>query len=391
MIALDLNTIAFMNIALCFIVTFFLFITRETLRDVAGVEYWVLANVLVSAGLLLLTFNLNQDIVITSTVNLLIAGGLSFNLIGLQKFNNASNDFRPVIGVIVLLLVSNTFMSKAGFNLYAIYAFNYLIIAYVDLSCAYVLFNTKFLPNKTVTQLNAAFFLSMGLLMLWRGLSTLSISAGDTRHIANITNIDNLFSFAGTLKLLFTSLCFMVMMHQKHALKLSNMAMVDELTNIFNRRGLMDAAEMLRANCSRINKNMSLIVLDLDNFKEVNDEHGHPVGDEVLKVFAETVKYEIRAGDVFGRYGGEEFCVICPNTEEAEATALAERIRQEFSKTDIEIRKVKERFTVSAGVSCSSEVGFDFKGMLAAADSALYIAKNQGRNQVVSHTAISVI
>jgi diguanylate cyclase len=388
---LDLNTIALMNIALCLIVTLFLFIARASLRDVNGSEYWVLANVLVSAGLLLLAFNLSQNPITFTVINLLIAGGLSFNLIGMQKFNDDAADFRPVIGVVVLLLVSNTFMTITGVNIHAMYAFNYLIVAYVDLSCAYVLFSMKALPKRTVVQMNAALFLSMGLLMLWRGLSTLTVSAGDTRHFVDSSNIDNMFSFAGAIKLLCTSLCFMIMMHQKHALKLSNLAMVDELTNIFNRRGLMDAAEMLRANCSRINKNMSLIVLDLDHFKTVNDEHGHPVGDQVLKAFAESVKQEVRAGDVFGRYGGEEFCVICPNTEEPEAAALAERIRYAFCHTDIEIRKVKERFTVSAGVSCSSQVGFDFRGMLAAADSALYIAKNQGRNQVVSHTAISVI
>ena len=174
-------------------------------------------------------------------------------------------------------------------------------------------------------------------------------------------------------------------------LKLNTMAMVDDLTGAYNRRGLVESAEILKANCNRINKDMSLIVLDLDHFKEVNDEHGHPVGDQVLKVFADCVRTQIRAGDVFGRYGGEEFCVICPNTIEKDAAALAERIRYEFSHTDIEIRRVNERFTVSAGVSCSAKVGFDFRGMLAAADSALYIAKNQGRNLVVTHSSISVI
>lgn len=388
---LDIQTVAFLNISLSVILSGFLFLARASLKEVAGSEFWAASNLLVCAGMTLISLGFTTSVLGFTFINLLIAGGLSLNLIGLQKFNQIKSDYRVAIGVLILIAVSNSFMAISNFDQNAVHAFNYLIVAYIDLSCAYMLFNVNCLPKRGITLINASLFLAMGLLMLWRGLNSLSISAGDAGTSHAIWGVDTIFTLVGAFKVLCTSLCFILMMHQKHMLKLNTMAMVDDLTGAFNRRGLIDAAEILKANCNRINKDMSLIVLDLDHFKEVNDEHGHPVGDQVLRAFADCVRTQIRAGDVFGRYGGEEFCVICPNTVEKDATALAERIRYEFSHLDIEIRKVSERFTVSAGVSCSSKVGFDFRGMLAAADSALYIAKSQGRNLVVAHSSISVI
>jgi diguanylate cyclase (GGDEF)-like protein len=117
----------------------------------------------------------------------------------------------------------------------------------------------------------------------------------------------------------------------------------------------------------------------------------------VLIVVAKTIKSTLRAGDVVGRYGGEEFCVLLPNTSEKEAIALAERIREIIQLKKISIRHVKKtsqstnelKCTVSIGAAGSETTGYDVQRLLASADNALYMAKNRGRNLVATHAGIA--
>ncbi len=178
---------------------------------------------------------------------------------------------------------------------------------------------------------------------------------------------------------------------------LQSMATVDSLTNVLNRRGLQDSALKMHAICKRLDIPMALLLADLDHFKKVNDTYGHLVGDEVLIVIAKTIKNTLRAGDVVGRYGGEEFCILLPNTSESEAVALAERIREIIQQKAISIRHVKKttqsqseiHCTVSIGAVGSESVGYDVQRLLASADNALYMAKNRGRNLVATNTGIA--
>jgi diguanylate cyclase (GGDEF)-like protein len=130
-------------------------------------------------------------------------------------------------------------------------------------------------------------------------------------------------------------------------------------------------------------------MLDIDYFKRVNDNYGHAAGDEVLRVFYNACVETARKTDIVARLGGEEFAVLMPETEEAAAVKVAERIRENIEELCISTQEVEICITVSIGAVCWQEGQFDqFKNMLSAADEALYMAKAQGRNQVVVYSDV---
>ena len=156
-------------------------------------------------------------------------------------------------------------------------------------------------------------------------------------------------------------------------------AMVDSLTGLANRRSLEETLRSELARAARFGDTVSLVMADLDEFKQVNDVHGHAKGDEVLQAFARTLRETVRESDVAGRWGGEEFALVLTGTDAAGGARLAERARAAIAAHDFgEVGSV----TASFGVASYPEA-HELGELLAAADSALYEAKRTGRNRVV--------
>ena len=166
-------------------------------------------------------------------------------------------------------------------------------------------------------------------------------------------------------------------------------AAIDPLTQLNNRGFLMDSFKRELALCERSEedpKALSCILLDLDHFKKVNDTYGHQLGDDVLVAAAKALKDEVREYDIVGRYGGEEFLVILPQTDLPIALMVAERCRNSIQELSIPVCSSEElKITASFGVSALSRAkGTSISELVKAADEALYKAKDQGRNCVVS-------
>jgi diguanylate cyclase (GGDEF)-like protein len=165
--------------------------------------------------------------------------------------------------------------------------------------------------------------------------------------------------------------------------KTLELAQVDGLTGLANRRHLMERLKQERDRAERYHTSLSVIMLDLDKFKSFNDTYGHLLGDELLKAFSAMVTSQIRSADIAGRYGGEEFCVVLPNTSVNGALVIAERVRKAMAEIEIHVGEGRPPAgrTVSIGVA-------EFTGnesvekILSAADAALYRAKQDGRNKV---------
>jgi len=159
--------------------------------------------------------------------------------------------------------------------------------------------------------------------------------------------------------------------------------MTDALTGAYNRRTLFDLGEREAKRAEREGRPLALVILDLDHFKRINDTHGHPTGDAVLRQFAEIARAYLRKSDLLVRFGGEEFCVLLPGEDEAGAHAVADRIRAAVESAAIPVGDTAIRVTSSAGVASilpSGERGLPW--LIRAADDALYRAKNGGRNRV---------
>lgn len=168
---------------------------------------------------------------------------------------------------------------------------------------------------------------------------------------------------------------------QKEAAELT--ARTDALTGVASRRAFSEAAESEMQRAMRYRTELSLLMMDLDHFKAVNDTHGHVTGDAVLVAFAQTVLQQVRKVDLVARLGGEEFVVLLPNISAEHATALAERIRAAFAGQALKVGGQTVHFSVSIGVAQFDPAELSLNTWLARADAALYQAKAQGRNRVV--------
>jgi diguanylate cyclase (GGDEF)-like protein/PAS domain S-box-containing protein len=167
--------------------------------------------------------------------------------------------------------------------------------------------------------------------------------------------------------------------------RLELMANTDELTGIYNRRHFIERLEQELLRARRYGQKASLILFDADNFKMVNDTHGHDVGDEVLIAITNVTKACLREVDCFGRFGGEEFVVLLPETPLEAALTVAERIRRSIEQTELPLEDGSAlRFTVSLGVTQIHEEEEGHDRIIRRADSAMYRAKQTGRNKVES-------
>jgi diguanylate cyclase (GGDEF)-like protein len=165
--------------------------------------------------------------------------------------------------------------------------------------------------------------------------------------------------------------------------KLIHLSRTDDLTGLLNRRALIERLgdEVLRSR--RYKADLALIICDIDYFKEINDTYGHDAGDKVLRIISTVIKELLRQTDMIGRYGGDEFLLILPETSLEGAKEIAERIRHAVEEYEINIGFAKPiKTTLSLGVAQFNVEKEDTNNLIKRADNALYVAKGKGRNRV---------
>jgi diguanylate cyclase (GGDEF)-like protein len=178
-----------------------------------------------------------------------------------------------------------------------------------------------------------------------------------------------------------TAIFLVAIDRERSELRQKILASVDPLTGVASRRAFFDDAERLLQSYAAEGLPFSLVLFDLDRFKEVNDTHGHMAGDQVLEVFGDSVRDMMRPGDLVGRHGGEEFAVAMPGAAPGTAYVIAERIRIAFAERCRRLGTLKINPTVSAGVTTAYALS-TLDSLFAAADQALYRAKQLGRDRI---------
>jgi diguanylate cyclase (GGDEF)-like protein len=161
----------------------------------------------------------------------------------------------------------------------------------------------------------------------------------------------------------------------------------DELTGLFNRRGFAMVVDRLFAQAQRYNRPATVMMVDLDRFKALNDGYGHEAGDRMLRLVAKCIQTELRHTDVLARYGGDEFVALLPETPADSALEVAGRIREAVAGTPLESDGRSVVGSVSIGIASYPEAGRTLDGVLARADRAMYVAKQKGRNGVMKFEA----
>lgn len=380
--ALDIRSMIFMSVLLSILLSGLLYLVGVHARHIRGVKHWALANLLYSIGLALVFTPIGDSprIFLFSGPLLAVAAGLQ--LTGIQAFEEAPPDWRIPFWMLVVSFLSNLTFTVLAPSITLRVIGNSLLMAGVYAICA------RNLLIKISTHLRTAYWLTGGAFAILALVAMARIPAVLTAHpVSNyiITpepiNLTVFLVFAAMLIVI--TFGFVLMVNFRLANDLQLLANRDSLTNALNRRGLEEIGEHLYAHFSRAGGQLAILMLDIDHFKSVNDKHGHPVGDAVLRELSRIVTATIRAGDYFARYGGEEFCVLLPGCSEEQACKLAERLRQRFAEAKLSYgHDGVLQCTLSVGVADLSKAALGFCDLLAEADKALYRAKEIGRNRV---------
>ena len=238
---------------------------------------------------------------------------------------------------------------------------------------AYLAYETRI-----ALRISLGFYAAVVVVLLVRVVPDLAVGAS----VADAVTYLRIMAFHGVFVVLLYGLAHVkeqLVEERTHVRDMTRLANTDALTGLANRRALQDMIDQRIADARRYGRPLSLLMLDLDLFKTINDRHGHPVGDAVLQETAALLTTVLRTSDLIGRWGGEEFVVIAPETDEVAAEQLAERCRAELEAHGF--AQVPEGVTVSIGVASfrPDDVARD---LVKRADDALYEAKRAGRNRV---------
>jgi diguanylate cyclase (GGDEF)-like protein len=201
-------------------------------------------------------------------------------------------------------------------------------------------------------------------------------AGGDLAHRLHVGRTDELGALAGAFNAMAKEL-------EKDRQALKELSVRDPLTGLYNHREFFRLLREEAPRSRRYRHPLSLLMIDIDYFKKINDTYGHPAGDRVLSAVAGIIRRELRQVDQVARYGGEEFAAILPETDESEAFALATRIRQAVAARPLAISETKGvELTISIGLAVFPDDATAEEGLVEKADHALYAAKAAGRNRV---------
>lgn len=348
-----------------------------------AIKYWGIGLAISGLGhILLILRHIAPDFVAIILGNtLVVAGFVGCNLAVCElKQKNLKLAYYYVVLAITFILF-NGFLYYTNNMIARVLVANLSLISLLLPLCRELLINVP--PGRRSTYWPAGILFGWGVLVL--AIRTIATIQGYySVHV-------NLFAGSGMQALLFLSsflvsgvagMFFMLMAVDEFAAQTSRFASYDSLTGIFNRRAFEEKAGQTLVTGKKSGTASALLIFDLDHFKSVNDRYGHTAGDLALKKVTEAVSTELRAGDIFGRYGGEEFCVLLPNTGLDEARVVAERLRQTIQKLSIPINDTALSLTISIGISTGAFQEKDLGVLFNESDQALYKAKAMGRNRV---------
>jgi len=346
------------------------FLIRE-LKQYRGVGAAVLANLCVASGVMLRLYTDRLPgffTLILSNILLLIAIGIFY--VALSQFTGLTYSKALVIGVIVVVLCFLTYFTYWDDDMgKRILSQSLGSIAIVFL----LLYQLRRIIKKTSLRFSASLmsisFLVHGIFLIVRTISIILNPPQDTLNLTPIQSATYLLSVALSF---FWSMGFILMVSQRLRNDLMEIATVDVLTHIPNRRATQTFLEKELSRAQRNQSEFTVFLIDIDNFKQVNDRWGHTVGDDVLVKTASIFQSMIRKQDLVGRWGGEEFLFIVPGPCEAEA--LGERLRSEIAKARFRHRGASFGITISIGVASAGQSA-QIDQILKKADQALYRAK----------------
>jgi diguanylate cyclase (GGDEF)-like protein len=260
----------------------------------------------------------------------------------------------------------------------------------------------KVLADKKILILGFVFFVFVLAASIWSGFQAIQVAKGEMGRVGLNSSLDSLTTILtviaslAAMSMVFVALASWGLWRRNNELaelsaKLARRADTDSATGLFNHRHFHSHLGKQLERCRRYDEKLSLIMLDLDHFKEINDLYGHQVGDRALLEIVKIIRQVFRGIDYAARYGGDEFAIVLPGTEASEALVAGERLCLEVAKSDLGLTGVDGnpvRLTISGGVADSVSGSADREALIGLADQALLFAKNLGRDRMCRHEEI---
>ncbi|SHK14292.1 GGDEF domain-containing protein [Desulforamulus aeronauticus] len=344
-----------------------------------AVNMFLLSKLLQAAGWVMLIMRDNTPNLVSIIVsNSILFTGAALELIALMILKNTYTEAvrRSYTALVICCIIVFVAAAAYGFPENVRITFTSSITAILIVFPVYKLFTDK--KASRLQKVIAAFYSLTMFFSIFRAIASLTTDLD--MNLAS-TSIFNTWSFLLLyIVMLAGSTGFILLEKEKQDLELLKAASFDGLTNILNRKTFILRAKELISLCMRKQEKISFLLIDIDDFKKINDKYGHFVGDAVLQDFANTLKNQLRNYDLFGRYGGEEFAILLPGADEKNVEEVVERLRSKVENSSVDA-DLKIKYTISIGFfSILPDEGTDIDMLYKLCDQALYLAKFHGKN-----------
>jgi diguanylate cyclase (GGDEF)-like protein len=351
---------------------------------IPGVGYWISANAVAIVALLAFALQGHASRWLTFVgANELLAISLLLVVEGCLRFLGRRTRLWAAYAGLVAVLIGISYWTFAAPDFNARVA----VVSAFHASLYAVLAGLLLRGRPANRPCYSYYFLAVAAVLLCVGHASRGIMYGfgmlGQSDLMQVSPANIIFLALGILAPPCLSIGVVMLAHDRLAERLERVANVDDLTGVLSRRAFLATSDALLKASLPTRSPVAIGIIDIDSFKAVNDTYGHAVGDQVLKHFAAFVARRLRAGDVFGRLGGEEFGVFCPATTAVEAVAVLDRLRAQLAAAPSSELPLGLRYTFSVGVD-QHRRGESLDQLSARADGALYVAKASGRNRVMA-------
>jgi diguanylate cyclase (GGDEF)-like protein len=377
---LDVNTLFMVTIYVEAILGLLLLFAWVQNTQIHGVAWWGFAHLVRAASVTLFgMYGQAPDLITIDLANALLFTAFATTWTGARVFGGRpAEPVYLVTGAVIWLLVCRLPVLEDAIDARALIASS-IIAAYTWLT-AYEFWRGR--KEQLVSRWPAIFMLfAAGALFLLRTPLFALLPAVPANHMYDSVWL-TVLSFEALLFTISIAFILLAMAKERTELRHRTAAMVDPLTGIANRRAFLHEAQLLARRHGANPRPTAVLLIDLDHFKSINDRFGHALGDRVLEIFTDSARQSVRASDLIGRLGGEEFAAVLTNTSKDTALAVAERIRECFAAAALEVESRPVGATVSIGLVHYEGAALDIAELLAQADQALYVAKERGRNRI---------
>jgi diguanylate cyclase (GGDEF)-like protein len=373
MIALDPTTILLMATLMAGAMSVVLYSAHLNFpKEIHGLRDWALALLLMVSGVVIFALHGNSNILLLGS-NVAIVWGLGFMLIGTERFYGLRPSWPLFHAIWILTILGLGYWMWLRPSFTTRVALASLLVFILHARGLFVVWKNG--DNHSSTWFFGSLILIEAIMVMMRGI--LALSSTTDVNLMGTGAFASLYLAITHLMTLLMTVGFMTVCTRRLQTTLEKRSTMDPLTQVLNRRGFADVYAKEHALMRRSGTLMTMLNIDIDYFKKINDAHGHAVGDRVLVDVAQMIAKALRASDHVARFGGEEFVVLLPSTGLDRALHIAERIQ-------LALRAPREGippYTVSIGVACQANAEESLDGILVRADKALYSAKERGRDR----------